>query len=75
MQVNVHNAKTNLSKLIEHALRGEDVVIARAGKPAVRLVRVRPKGRVFGSAAGTIHFTAGWDAPMSEAAVEAMLSH
>ncbi|MEB3188542.1 MAG: type II toxin-antitoxin system prevent-host-death family antitoxin [bacterium] len=36
--VNVHQAKSQLSKLIEQAERGEDVVIARAGKPAVRLV-------------------------------------
>jgi prevent-host-death family protein len=34
---NIHNAKTNLSKLIEQAEAGEDVVIARNGKPAVRL--------------------------------------
>ncbi len=38
-QTNIHQAKTHLSKLIEQALRGEDVVIARAGKPVVRLVR------------------------------------
>lgn len=34
---NIHSAKTNLSKLIEQAEAGEDVVIARNGKPAVRL--------------------------------------
>lgn len=38
--VNVHEAKSNLSRLIEQALRGEDVVIARNGVPAVRLVQV-----------------------------------
>ncbi len=37
---NIHDAKTNLSKLIEAALRGEDVVIAKAGKPLVRLVAI-----------------------------------
>lgn len=37
MQVNVHEAKTQLSKLIEAALRGEEVIIARDGKPAVRM--------------------------------------
>ena len=40
MQVNVHEAKTQLSKLIEAALRGEEVVIARNGKPVVRLEAV-----------------------------------
>jgi prevent-host-death family protein len=37
-QVNIYQAKTTLSRLIEQALAGEDVVIARAGKPLVRLV-------------------------------------
>ena len=37
---NVHEAKTQLSKLIDAALRGEEVIIAKAGKPAVRLVPV-----------------------------------
>jgi prevent-host-death family protein len=37
---NVHDAKTNLSKLIAAALRGEEVIIAKAGKPVVRLVPV-----------------------------------
>ncbi len=38
IQVNIHEAKTSLSKLIEAAKRGEEVIIARAGKPEVRLV-------------------------------------
>lgn len=37
---NVHDAKTNLSKLIAAALRGEEVIIAKAGKPVVRLVPI-----------------------------------
>ena len=39
-KVNVHEAKTNLSKLLEKAMNGEEVVIAKAGKPMVRLVPV-----------------------------------
>ena len=42
MEVNVHEAKTNLSKLIAAAESGEEVIIARAGKPAVKLVVVAP---------------------------------
>ena len=42
MIVNIHAAKTNLSKLIERAEAGEEVVIARNGKPAVRLAPVDP---------------------------------
>ena len=40
MQVNMLEAKTQLSKLVEAALRGEEVVIANRGKPAVKLVKV-----------------------------------
>ena len=39
-QVTIHSAKTNLSKLIEQAMNGEDVVIAKGAKPMVRLVPV-----------------------------------
>ena len=42
MEVNVHEATTNLSKLIAAAESGEEVIIARAGKPAVKLVVVAP---------------------------------
>jgi prevent-host-death family protein len=52
--VNMHEAKTQLSKLVEAALAGEDVVIAKAGEPAVRLVPVQRERREFGSLAGTI---------------------
>jgi prevent-host-death family protein len=45
MEVNVHQAKTNLSKLILRAEAGEEVIIARAGKAVVRLVPVRAAGR------------------------------
>ncbi|MGO8952932.1 MAG: type II toxin-antitoxin system Phd/YefM family antitoxin [Rhodomicrobium sp.] len=47
----VHEAKTNLSKLIERAERGEEVIIARGEKPVVRLTAVaqKPSGRRFGA--------------------------
>jgi len=49
MQVNVHTAKTTLSDLILRAEAGEEVVIARRGKPAVRLVPVTEgRNRTFG---------------------------
>lgn len=54
--INVHAAKTNLSKLLERAEAGEEIVIARAGKPVAKLVRYvpdRPK-RVFGALKGQI---------------------
>lgn len=60
LTVNMHDAKTQLSRLVEAALNGEDVVIAKAGKPAVRLVPVpeeRPR-RELGTMRGK-----GWAAP------------
>lgn len=43
--VNIHEAKTHLSQLIEKALAGEDVIIAKAGKPLVRLTALEPPPR------------------------------
>jgi prevent-host-death family protein len=54
MEVNIHEAKTHLSKLLERVALGEEVVIAKAGKPVAKLVpidRTRPKFQ-FGSAKG-----------------------
>lgn len=54
MEVNVHEAKTHLSKLLERVVLGEEVIIARAGAPVAKLVPfdTQPKKRVFGSAKG-----------------------
>ncbi len=67
MQVNIHSAKTNLSKLIEKAQSGEEIIIAKSGKPVAKLSAIRAsRKRVFGGAAGRIVFHQGWDAPMSK---------
>jgi prevent-host-death family protein len=51
-QVNIHYAKTHLSRLLEEASRGEEVVIAKAGKPIAKLVPAEAKRRSgFGSMA------------------------
>ena len=56
MIVNVSEAKTNLSKLIDKAYHGEKVVIAKNNLPLVELVRYRPRGkRKLGLLAGRIH--------------------
>lgn len=47
-QFNIHSAKTNLSKLIEAALAGDEVVIARGTKPVVRLVPIPDEGFKLG---------------------------
>ena len=43
MQVNLHDAKTHLSRYVDQALEGEEVVIARAGHPLVKLVPLEPR--------------------------------
>lgn len=52
--VNIHEAKTHLSRLIEQAAQGEDIVIAKAGKPIVRVVPIEPPAasRVLGFMVG-----------------------
>jgi len=43
MEVNIHEAKTHLSKLLQRVALGEEVIIAKAGKPVARLVAIKPK--------------------------------
>ncbi len=43
--VNVHEAKTNLSRLLVRVEAGEEIVIARNGKPVARLVSCKPRGK------------------------------
>ena len=62
--VNVHKAKTELSRLLEAVERGEDVVIARAGSPVARLVAVPPEERVPGRLTGVIRLRENFDDPL-----------
>ncbi len=65
--VNVHEAKTNLSRLLAQVEAGEEVVIARNGNPVARLVRVRPRGkRQFGSMKGRISIDDSFFDPLPE---------
>lgn len=66
MQFTVHAAKTNLSKLIDAALAGEEVVIARGSKPAVRLVAIPQSGFKFGLLEGQLGTIPDFFEPMSE---------
>jgi prevent-host-death family protein len=65
MEVNIHEAKTHLSRLIERALAGEEVIVAKAGKPLVRIIPITAKMPVLGSARGTVTYAEGWDDPMT----------
>ena len=66
LTLNVHEAKTQLSKLLEAAEAGEDVVIARAGTPVVRLVPVRQARRKLGLMQGRFKVPEDFDAPLDE---------
>lgn len=66
-QFSVHDAKTNLSRLIADALAGGEVVIARGNVPAVRLVPVLPVGRrQFGAFRGRLALDARFNEPLSD---------
>ena len=65
-QINVHEAKTRLSQLIEQALAGDEVIIARAGTPVVKLVAIeasKPR-RVLGPLAGKARVPEDFNAPL-----------
>jgi prevent-host-death family protein len=68
LRVNVHEAKTQLSRLLARVEGGEEVVIARAGRPVARLVRVgdRLARRVPGTAQGRVTISPEFDAPLPE---------
>lgn len=65
-KVNLHAAKTSLSRLVDEAVAGEDIVIAKAGKPMVRLVPVVRETRRtgFGADRGRITISRDFDAPL-----------
>lgn len=68
MKVNIHYAKTHLSKLIEQAENGEEVILARDGKPAVKLVPVPEKktGSLLGALKGKIQISDDFHLPDPE---------
>jgi prevent-host-death family protein len=68
MQVNMHDAKTKLSELVAAAERGEEVVIARNGTPAARLVPIRAEYKPvrLGVLAGEIELGPDFDEPLPE---------
>jgi len=66
--VNVQEAKTHLSRLLDRVAGGEEIVIAKAGRPVARLVAVkkRPCRRVPGKYEGKIIISDDFDAPLPE---------
>lgn len=75
MEVNVHHAKTNLSKLIAAVERGEEVIIARNGKPAVKLVLATTPARksrkhMLGSGIGKLWMAPGAFSPETDLEIQ-----
>jgi len=68
MQVNIHEAKTHLSKLLTRVQEGEEIIIAKGGKPIARLVPMgeKPVRRLPGSAKGKVTIAPNFDAPLPE---------
>lgn len=64
-QFNIHEAKTNLSRIVERVERGEEIVISRAGNPVAKVVPLTGKARRAGrgSLRDTLVLTDDWDAP------------
>jgi prevent-host-death family protein len=71
--VNVHEAKTHLSKLLQRVSGGEQIVIARAGKPLARLVAFESPvaDRIAGTAAGEIRMSPDFDDPLPDELLDA----
>ena len=70
MQANMLEAKTNLSRLIERILAGEEVIIAKAGNPLVRLERIERDVLVLGSAKGAFVLDESWSTPLTDRELE-----
>jgi len=68
MEVNVHEAKTNFSKLLQRVALGEEIIIAKAGVPVARLVPVqsKPSKRPLGLYRGQIWIADDFDAPLPD---------
>lgn len=68
MEVNVHEAKTQLSRLLKRVTDGEEITISRAGVPVARLIPVGPQGRVrpMGMDRDRIWIADDFDAPDQE---------
>ena len=71
--LNIHQAKTHLSRLVDRAAAGEEIIIARAGKPVARLgpLAANQKRRRPGLLKGKIKIAKDFDAPLPRELVEA----
>lgn len=70
---NMHEAKTNLSRIIERVERGEEIFIDRAGTPVAKVVPLvrRVNRTAIGSLAGQLDLSGDWDSPQTNAEIAA----
>jgi len=71
--VNVHEAKTHLSRLLNRVAAGEDIIIARAGKPVARLIPIeqKPEKRILGRDRGAVVVPDDFNAPLPDDVLDA----
>jgi len=68
VKVNVHEAKTHFSKLLAQVGKGEEIIIAKAGKPVARLIPIEERAveRTAGTAKDKVIIAEDFDAPLPE---------
>jgi prevent-host-death family protein len=66
IEVNIHEAKTHLSRLLAKVEEGEEVIIARSGEPVAKIVPIERTGkkRILGQDAGAVTIADDFDAPL-----------
>jgi prevent-host-death family protein len=71
--VNVHEAKTQLSRILDRVAKGEEIVIAKAGRPVAKLVPLTSKPRKPGRCKGKIKIDDEFDAPLPDSIMKGFL--
>ncbi len=65
--INMHEAKTNLSRIAEEVALGEEIIVAKAGKPKMKLVPIDKNKKIkFGALKGKIKISDDFDSPLPE---------
>ena len=75
MIVDIHEANAHFSQLVYRALSGEEVIVAKAGEPMVRLTPIFPRlePRILGSWTGKVQIADNFDAPLPDDLLDAFL--
>jgi prevent-host-death family protein len=68
IQVNIHEAKTHFSRLIQQAIEGEEIEVAKGNKPVAKLIALNPPApkRRLGTAKGRIQMAPDFDEPLDD---------